>query len=84
MAVVKKIVGLIAIAALSYYAPGWGQALAAKIGLTGAAAGFLGAAIGASIVVAGTFAINAVLMGSRNAPDMEAGKVNVRIPATLA
>lgn len=79
MAAVKKIVGLIAMAALAYYAPGWGQALAAKIGLSGFLGSFVGAAIGAVIIAGGTFVIQSALMGAARAPDMEAGNVNVKI-----
>lgn len=73
MAVVKKIVGLIAIAALTFYAPGLGVAIAGS-------AGFLATAIGAAILVAGTYLIRSVLGGGARSPDMEAGKVNVKIP----
>ncbi|WP_311271030.1 hypothetical protein [Sphingobium sp. WCS2017Hpa-17] len=82
MAVVKKIAGLIAIAVLSYYAPGWGTSLAGSIlgaGASAAATSFLGAVIGAVIIAAGSFAIQAILGASQRAPKMEAGKVNVRI-----
>jgi hypothetical protein len=73
MAVVKKIAGLAALAALTFYAPGLGIALAGS-------AGFLASAIGAAIVVAGTFAIQSLLLGGgRNSASMEAGKINVRI-----
>lgn len=83
MAVVKKIVGLVAIAALTYYSGGWGASLAGSIlgaGASAGAIGFLGAVIGAVIVAAGTYAVMSVLGGGSNAPKMEAGKVNVRIP----
>lgn len=71
MAAFKKIVGLVAIAALSYFAP--------QIGLL-IGPSFLGAAIGAAILVAGTYLIQVALYGGRSAPKMEAGKVNVKIP----
>ena len=76
MAVVKKIVGLVAIAALTWFAGPLGP-LAQMLGVSG----FLAAAIGAVVVVAGTFVINAILGGNAaaRAPTMEAGKVNVKI-----
>lgn len=80
MAAVKRIVGLVAIAALSYYAPGIGKVLAGKLGASGLLGSFLGISIGAGIIIGGTYLIQATLLNSRNAPDMEAGKVNVRIP----
>lgn len=79
MGFVKKVVALVAIAAISYYAPGIGTALAGKIGLTGIAAKFIGAAIGAAIVAAGTYVVMAVLGMRPQAPDAEASKVNVRL-----
>lgn len=83
MAVVKKIIGLVAIAALVYFSAGWGASLAGFItGTTAAAASgtFLASVIGSLIVAAGAFIVSAALMGgSANAPSMEAGKVNVKI-----
>lgn len=77
MSVVKKIVGLVAIAALTLYA-GPGSAFA--LGLAGGSS-FLAAVIGSVIVATGSFLIQSVLGGGRGrAPDMDAGKVNVRIP----
>lgn len=76
MAVVKKIAGLAAIAALSWAAGPLGP-LASALGVSG----FLGAAIGAVVIVTGTYIIQSVLgSGGRRSPDMEAGKVNVKIP----
>lgn len=74
MAVVKKIVGLVAIAALTFAAGPLGPIYAA-IG----ASGFLGAAIGAAIIAVGSAAIMAALGGGRRAPDMQAGTINTRI-----
>lgn len=82
MAVVKKIAGLVAIAALTYYSGGLASGLAGSIlgaGASAAASGFLTAVIGATIIAAGTYVIQSVLMGGSRAPSMEAGKVNVRI-----
>lgn len=82
MGFLKKLVALVAVAALLYFAPGIGASLAGSIlgaGASAAAAGFLGSIIGAVIVAAGTYLITAALMGGKRAPDMEAGKVNVKI-----
>lgn len=79
MAVVKKIVGLVAIAALTYFTlqtGGWASAIAGKLGIT---SGFLTSLIGSVIVAAGTYIINAVLMGGPRSPDIEAAVVNTRI-----
>lgn len=78
MAVVKQIVGLVAIAALTYFAPGIGAAVAQFLGSSSA---FLASLIGTVIVAAGAFLISAVLMGGSRAPSMEAGKTNVKITA---
>lgn len=75
MAIVKKIAGLVAIAALTW-AAGPAGPLASALGLSG----FLGAAIGATIIVAGTYIIQSLLGGGNRSPSMEAGKVNVKIP----
>lgn len=78
MAVVKKIVGLVAIAALVYFSGpgGWAAGIANALGTSSA---FLTSVIGSIIIAAGTYIITSVLgMGSR-APSMEAGKVNVKI-----
>jgi hypothetical protein len=77
----KKIVALVAIAALVYFTGGvggWAASLATSIGAS--ATGFVAAVIGATIIAAGTYLIQTVLMGSSRAPSMEAGKTNVRIP----
>lgn len=79
MSFLKKFFALVAVAALAYASQGWGLSLAGKIGLTGFAKGLAGAAIGSTIIAAGSFAIMSVLGGGSRAPDMEAGKVNVRI-----
>lgn len=77
MGFIKKIVALVAIAALIYFAPGIGLAIAHAIGTSSA---FVASLIGTVIVAAGSFVIMAVLgIGSR-APSMESGKVNVKIP----
>jgi hypothetical protein len=76
MAVVKKIAGLAALAALTYFSGGLAAGLAGAIGVTG---GFVTAVIGATIIAAGTYLIRSVLLGSSRAPDMEASKVNVKI-----
>lgn len=80
MASLKQIVGLVAIAALTYFtagAGGFAAQLATSIGAS--ATGFVAAVIGSVIIAAGTYIINAVLMGGSRAPSMEAGKVNVKI-----
>lgn len=76
MAFVKKLVALVAIAALTYYTFGAGGLVAS--GALGS--GFLGVAIGSVIVAAGTYIIQTALVGSGRAPKMDAGKVTVRIP----
>lgn len=77
MAIVKKIAGLAALAALTYFSGGLAASLAGALGITSA---FVTTVIGAAIVAAGTFLVQSVLGGgSRRAPDQEAGKVNVRI-----
>ncbi len=73
MGFIKKVVALVAIAALIYFAPQVGFALVGQ--------SFVGVAIGAAVIAAGTYIIQSVLYGGgRGAPDMEAGKVNVKIP----
>ncbi|MEC3912199.1 hypothetical protein U5A82_17470 [Sphingobium sp. CR2-8] len=74
MAALKKIGSILAIAALTWAAGPLGPIYAA-IG----ASGFLGAAIGSVIIAVGSFAVMAALGGGRNAPSIEAGKVNVKI-----
>lgn len=76
MGFVKKLVALVAVAALIYFAPGLGAAVASAIGSSSA---FVATLIGAVIVAAGTYLIQAVLYGRSNAPDMESGKTNVKI-----
>jgi hypothetical protein len=71
----KQIFAIVATAALSYFAPGIGTAIAGKLGVT---SGFLTSLIGASVLAVGIFAIQTVL-GPRRGTDMEAGKVNVRM-----
>lgn len=76
MGFLKKLVALVAVAALIYFAPGIGTALAGQLGIT---SGFVASLIGTVIIAAGTYLVTSLLgMGAR-APDMEAGKVNVKI-----
>lgn len=78
MGFIKKIVALVAIAALIYFAPQLAPQVAQFLGVTG---GFVTSLIGTVIVAAGTYIVTSVLgVGGRRAPDMEAGKVNVKIP----
>ncbi|GEM_PF-1868591 len=79
MGFVKKLVALVAIAALIYFAPQFAPQLISALGVTGAAANFLGSVIGTLIIAAGTYVIQSALYGSARGPKMEAGKVNVRI-----
>ncbi len=80
MGFLKKLVALVAVAALIYFTGGvggWAASLATSIGAS--ATGFVAAVIGATIIAAGTYLIQSILTGSARAPDMEAGKVNVKI-----
>lgn len=82
MGFIKKIVGLVAVAALIYFSGGWGATLAGALTGTSAAVAsgtFLASLIGTVIVAAGTYLLSATLMGGQRAPAMEAGKVNVKI-----
>lgn len=79
MAVVRKIIGLVAIAALTYatlQTGGWAAAVAGQLGIT---SGFLTSLIGGVIIAAGTFAVQTILMGGQRAPSMDAAAVNVKI-----
>lgn len=77
MGFIKKLVALVAIAALIYFAPGIGAAVAKAIGTS---SGFIASLIGTAIVAVGSYVVMSILgMGSR-APDMESGKTNVKIP----
>ncbi|WP_293875873.1 hypothetical protein [Sphingomonas sp. UBA978] len=79
MGFLKKLVALVAVAALIYFTGGtggWAASLAGSIGAGSNA--FVVSAIGATIIAAGSFAIQTLLGGSR-APAMEAGKTNVKI-----
>lgn len=78
MGFLKKLVALVAVAALIYFAPALGLAVAKGIGVA-ASAGFVSSVIGTVIVAAGTYLLTAVLFGASRAPDMEAGSVNVKI-----
>lgn len=77
MGIIKRIVGLVAMAAVLQFAPQFAPAIGQFFGVSG----FLGAAIGGAVIAAGLTAIQSILGGGgRQAPDMDAGKVNVRIP----
>lgn len=76
MGFLKKLVAFVAIAALLFYAPGLGAAIAGKLGIASA---FVGSLIGTAIIAAGSYLISAVLLGGNRAPDMEAGTTNVKI-----
>lgn len=76
MGFLKKVVALVAIAALVYFAPGIGAAIATQLGISSAFVGFL---IGTVIIAAGTYIVMSVLGLTPRAPKMEAGKVNVKI-----
>lgn len=77
MGFIKRIAGLVAIAGITYLSFGLGSS--AALAIFGSSSAFLGAAIGAVIVAAGTTLVQMALGGRRQAPDMDAGKVNVRI-----
>lgn len=78
MGFVKKIVALVAVAALIYFAPGLGAAIASQLGISSA---FVASLIGTVIVAAGSYIVMSVLgIGQGRSPDMEAGKTNVKIP----
>lgn len=76
MGFLKKLVAFVAIAALIYFAPGIGTAIAAKLGI---ASGFVASLIGTTIIAAGAFLISTILLGAGRAPDMEAAATNVKI-----
>ncbi len=80
MSFLKKVVAIVALAALAYFAPGIGTSLALSI--FGSTSAFLGAVIGSIVLAAGSFLIQKILgplTGGREAAPMDAGKVNVRI-----
>jgi hypothetical protein len=78
LSALKTIFSAIAVATLSYFAPGIGTALASKLGIT---SGFLTSLIGSTVLAVGLYGVQSLLMGSGNrGSDMEAGKVNVRLP----
>lgn len=82
MGFLKKLVALVAVAALVYFSGGWGASLAGSLLGTSAAAAsgtFLASLIGTVIVAAGTYAVMSVLGLAARAPSMEAGKSNVRL-----
>lgn len=72
----KQIFAIVATAALSYFAPGIGTYIAGQFGIT---SGFLAAVIGSTVLAAGLYTIQALLMPGNRGSDMEAGKINVRI-----
>lgn len=81
MSFFKKVLAIVAVAAISYFAPGWGTSLAGSLlgaGASAATVGFVGAVIGTVIVAAGSFLISKVL-GGQSAPDIDAGKVVVKV-----
>lgn len=78
MGFLKKLVALVATAALIYFSGGIAAGALSAVGITGASA-FVVSVVGAVIIAAGTYLIQSVLGGSKRAPDMEAGKVNVKI-----
>lgn len=71
----KKLLAIAAIAGLSYLTFGAGGWVAS--GAFGS--GFLGVAVGSIVVAAGTYLVQAVLIGTQRAPKMDAGKVTVRV-----
>lgn len=73
---IKKIVALVAIAALIYFAPGLGAGIASAIG---SSSGFVASLIGTVIIAAGSYLVMTILGAGARAPDMEAGKTNVKI-----
>lgn len=77
MSAVGKIAGILATAAVVYFAP----VLAPEVaGLLGVSSPFLTSLIGSAILAAGLYAIQTLFMGGgRRGSDMEAGKMNVRI-----
>lgn len=80
MGVLKKIVALVAIAALTYFTFGAGGFVATGFGGLFASGGFIATLVGTVIVAAGSFLVMAVLGLTPGAPSAEAAKVNVRIP----
>lgn len=77
MGFIKKLVALVAIAALIYFAPQLAPQVAQFLGTS---SGFITSLIGTVIVAAGTYVVMSVLGMGTKAPNMEAGKVNVKIP----
>lgn len=77
MSALKQIFALVAVAALSYFAPGIGTFLAGQLGIT---SGFLASVIGSVVIAAGLYTIQSLFLSPNRGSDMEAGKVNVRIP----
>lgn len=76
MGFLKKIVALVAIAALIYFAPAIGAALAQAIGTSSA---FVASLIGTVVVAAGSFAIAYALGLTPRAPSVEDAKTTVKI-----
>jgi hypothetical protein len=79
MGFLKKLVALVAVAALIYFTGGVGGFAAQLAGSIGVTSGFVTSIIGATIIAAGTYLIQSILIGSGRAPSMEAGKTNVKI-----
>ena len=77
MGFIKKLVALVAIAALIYFAPQLAPQIASMLGTSSA---FVTSLIGTVIVAAGTYVVMSVLGTAPRAPEMQAGKVNVKIP----
>lgn len=74
----KKLVALVAIAALTYFTFGAGGFVASGFGGLVAGGGFVASLIGTVVVAAGTFLVQTILGGPR-APKMDAGKTTVRV-----
>lgn len=76
MSALKKVVGLIAMAALIYFAPQLTPFISHLIGVSG----FLASAIGTVIIAAGMYAIQSVFFNNHGqGVSQDASKVNVRI-----
>jgi len=75
----KKIVALVAVAALIYFAGPTSLFAANLAAAIGSSSAFVASVIGTVIVAAGTYIIQSVLMGGVRSPSMEAGKTNVKI-----
>ncbi len=76
MGFLKKLVALVAVAALIYFSGGWAAGIAKGIGVT---SGFLTSLIGTTIIAVGSYAVMTLLGTGQRAPDMESASTNVRI-----